>query len=63
MYILTHSADEIKNGIPPLEFITEDQITQDMINSGSITPYIVEQGTYTEGMIQSTINFAASILT
>ena len=63
MYVLTHSAEEIRNGKSPIEFITEDQITQEMINNGKIVPYVIEQGTYTEGMIQSTINFAASILT
>lgn len=62
IYVLTHTSEEIRDGKPPIEFITEDQITEDMTNRGVVTPYIIEQGTFSEGMIQSTFNFASAIL-
>ncbi len=62
LYILTHTTEEIENGLPPIEFITEDEITEEMVKNGLVLPYIVQEGTFYEGMVQSTINFASVLL-
>lgn len=62
LYILTHSQAEIESGKPPLEFIPESEVTEEMVKAGVVTPYIVEEGTYSEGMIQSTFSFAGALL-
>lgn len=63
LYILAHTTDEIASGTPAIEFITEDKITQEMIKEGRISPYIVEEGMFDEGMVQSTVSFAEALLT
>lgn len=62
LYILSHTQEEIESGLPPIEFITESQITPEMLKSGNVVPYIVQEGMYSEGMVQSVVDFTATLI-
>lgn len=62
LFIVAHTAEEIKEGKPVIEFLIESELTDEMKTSGRAVPYIIEQGTFTEGMLWSGMDFATAIL-
>lgn len=62
LYILSHTADEIAEGKPSVEFVTEDQIPENAVKEDRVMPYIKVVGTYMEGELRSTLSFCDALL-
>ena len=62
LFIVAHTAEEIKAGKPAIEFLIESELTEEMKTKGLAVPYIVTEGTFSEGMLQSVLDFTVSTI-
>lgn len=53
IYKLIHTADEIANGSPIAEFITEDELTDEMLRQQRVEPYMCWEGDPFEGKLNT----------
>lgn len=64
LWLVGASEEELNKGVDPIRYITEDDPDLDKyISEDRAVPWIVEEGTWNEGMIQATGEFLSNILT
>jgi len=52
--MIASTEEEIAKGVPPIQYVTKDEVTEEDINNKNARPVFVTEGTYTKGMIQAT---------
>lgn len=64
LWLIGANEEELNKGMDPIRYVTEDDPNLDKyIQEDRAAPWIVEEGTWNEGMIQATGEFLNSILT
>lgn len=54
IWMIASTEEEIAKGVPPIQYVTKDEVTEEDINNKNARPVFVTEGTYTKGMIQAT---------
>lgn len=64
LYFVYATAEDLKNGMDEVRIINEDDPDLDKyLGAGQAAPWIIEEGTYQEGMLQAIGAFAKDLLT